>query len=86
MDQAFGIDALRVAVELLGGPTATAKEIGKSQSSVSEMLSQGKRVPAEWCIPLEKATGGKITRHELRPDLYPLDDVGPSGSPLEAAE
>lgn len=70
---------MRVAVDLLGGPTAAAKEIGKAQSSVSEALSQGKKVPAEWCIPIEKATAAKdpkkiVTRHDLRPDLYPREE------------
>lgn len=73
MEQVSGIIALRMAVELLGGPTAAAKEIGKAQSSVSEALAHGKRVPAEWCIPLERATGGKVSRHQLRPDIYPRE-------------
>lgn len=59
---------------MLGGPTAAAKAIEKPQSSVSEALSQRKKVPAEWCIPIERATGGKVKRHQLRPDLYPADD------------
>ena len=74
MNQASGIEALRVAVDLLGGPTAAAKAIGKAQSSISEALIQGKKVPAEWCIPIERATGGQVKRHQLRQDLYPLDD------------
>jgi DNA-binding transcriptional regulator YdaS (Cro superfamily) len=31
------------------------------------------QVPGERVIPLEKVTG--ISRHELRPDLYPIEDT-----------
>ncbi len=30
-------------------------------------------VPAERVLEIEAATEGKVTRHELRPDLYPLE-------------
>lgn len=65
---------MRVAVDLLETQTAFAKAIGKPQSSVSEILKDGKKVPAEWCLPVEKATHGQITRHQLRPDLYPPEE------------
>jgi hypothetical protein len=32
--------------------------------------------PAEWCLAVEAATGGEITKHQLRPDLYPQDSQG----------
>lgn len=39
------------------------------------------RVPADMAIPVERATGGKVTRHELRPDLYPLEqNTTPEGN------
>ncbi len=67
-----GIDALRRAKEKLGSEQALADVVGVKQPSVNYMLRSGKRVPAEWCIPVEEATG--ITRHALRPDLYPIED------------
>ncbi len=30
--------------------------------------------PAERVLCVEQATGGAVTRHELRPDLYPLEE------------
>jgi DNA-binding transcriptional regulator YdaS (Cro superfamily) len=33
-----------------------------------QAVSQWKRVPPAWCIPLEAATG--VSRHELRPDIF----------------
>lgn len=70
-----GIIALKRAKALLGSEAAVAEVVGVKQPSVNYMLRTGRRVPAEWCIPLERATGGKITRHQLRPDLYPSDEA-----------
>jgi len=33
----------------------------------------GGTVPAEQVLAIESATGGQVTCHELRPDLYPLE-------------
>ena len=58
---------LREAITLIGGVTRTAEALDITPGAVS----QWKRAPAHHTIPLEKATDGKITRHDLRPDLYP---------------
>jgi len=67
-----GIDALKLAIsshfKTQGG---AARAVGVTPQAVSEIVRKGKKVPAEWCLPIEEATGGKITRHDLRPDLYP---------------
>lgn len=34
-------------------------------------VHQWKRVPAERVIDVERATESKVTRYDLRPDLYP---------------
>jgi DNA-binding transcriptional regulator YdaS (Cro superfamily) len=61
------------ALELLGTQQAMADAIGIKQQTVSEVIRGGGAAPAKWCIPLEIATGGKVTRHQLRPDLYPIE-------------
>lgn len=66
-----GIEALRRAKNIIGSETALAQVVGVAQPSVNYMLKRGKRVPAEWCLALEAATDGQVTRHELRPDLFP---------------
>jgi len=69
-----GIDALKKAANILGSQRAVADAIGIKQPSVNQILKRGKKVPAEWCIPLERATRAKgttVTRHQLRPDLFP---------------
>jgi DNA-binding transcriptional regulator YdaS (Cro superfamily) len=81
-----GMNALRRAVEFLGNQTVAAKVVGVSPQAVSEMLRKGRRVPAGWCLPLESATAGRITRHDLRPDLYPRETKSlPANSARDAA-
>jgi DNA-binding transcriptional regulator YdaS (Cro superfamily) len=71
----IGIDALKRAVEALGTQTAVARAVGVTAQAVSDMVRNGRRVPAEWCLPIERATSGIVTRHQLRPDLYPKEGV-----------
>jgi DNA-binding transcriptional regulator YdaS (Cro superfamily) len=63
--------ALKRAIEAAGGTGKLAAALGiKSQA-----VSQWRRVPGERVIAVERATGGAVTRHELRPDLYPADEA-----------
>lgn len=50
-----------------------ADAIGTSQQLVSYWMRNEKELPAEWVIPTEKATG--VSRHDLRPDIYPREDA-----------
>jgi DNA-binding transcriptional regulator YdaS (Cro superfamily) len=81
-----GIEALRRAKELLGSEAALAEVVGVRQPSVNYILNAGKRVPAEWCIRVEDATDGKVTRHQLRPDLYPADRESSAPEPHKTGE
>lgn len=63
---------LSKAVSVAGGQLALAKKIGTSQPRVWNWLHRDDRIPAEFVLPIERATG--VSRHELRPDLYPLED------------
>ena len=67
-----GIGALRQAIrQHFRTQVALARAVGVTPQAVSDVLKRGKRVPAEWCLRLEQATGGAIAAHALRPDLYP---------------
>lgn len=71
-------EALHLAISILGSQQAAAAVIGIKQQSVSDVLRAGRRAPAEWVLPLERATrakGREVTRHQLRPDLYPDETV-----------
>jgi DNA-binding transcriptional regulator YdaS (Cro superfamily) len=53
--------------------TDFARRIGVSQGMVWQWLNGRRRVAAENVLAIEEASGGAVTRYELRPDLYPLD-------------
>ncbi|TKA90377.1 transcriptional regulator [Halopseudomonas bauzanensis] len=65
------MNAISKAADKAGGQSALAKLIGVSGQAVNRMCTTG-RVPAERVLAIEKATG--ISRHELRPDLYPKEE------------
>lgn len=64
--------AIEKAVEAAGGRAALAEKCGVRYQAVEKWVRLN-RVPAERVLEIEAATGGQVTRHELRPDLYPLD-------------
>jgi DNA-binding transcriptional regulator YdaS (Cro superfamily) len=35
-------------------------------------INRDRKVPAEFVLAIERATGGRVTRHQLRPDIYPF--------------
>lgn len=70
-----GFAALKRAAAQLGGYSAIARVVGVTPQAVSEKIRRGKPASPNWCLPIERETGGKITRHDLRPDLYPIDEV-----------
>lgn len=47
--------------------TKLAEELGLSRQAVSKWL----QIPVQYVIKIESLTG--ISRHELRPDVYPVD-------------
>jgi DNA-binding transcriptional regulator YdaS (Cro superfamily) len=66
-------DPTRRAIGLAGGPSAVASHFDISPQAVSRWLKTAS-VPAKWVIPLEKLLKSAVSRHELRPDLYPEND------------
>lgn len=69
--------ALEQAVEKAGGQAALAKRLQAEgfakcvQSHVWNWLNRDDALPAEYVLPIERITG--VSRHDLRPDIYPLD-------------
>ncbi len=62
--------ALQLAVDLAGGQSATGRICKKAQPTVWKWLQTSKRLPSEHVLALEAETG--VSRHLLRPDIYPL--------------
>jgi DNA-binding transcriptional regulator YdaS (Cro superfamily) len=51
-----------------------ARRLGVTQGMVWQWLKGVRRVSAEKVLALEEATNGKVTRHEIRPDIYPRSE------------
>jgi DNA-binding transcriptional regulator YdaS (Cro superfamily) len=66
------INAVQRAVALVGSQAALARAIGKSQPAVYKWV-RGHSLPT-WqnAIAIERATNGRVTRHEVRPDIEAL--------------
>lgn len=64
-------EALMQAVERAGSQSALARIVGASHTAVWKWIQSSKRLPGEYVLAVEAATG--VSRHHLRPDLYPLD-------------
>lgn len=70
-----------MAVRTIGSQSATARLIGKSQSTVYLRLKSGKPLWSEDVLVVEAETdrlGDRVSRHDLRPDIYPRDDQAPA--------
>lgn len=65
--------ALQKAIEECGTQEVLADKTGVKQATISRWLKS--RVTAESVLAVEAATGGKVTRHDLRPDLYPKEEA-----------
>lgn len=61
-------EALRRAIERVGGLSGLANPLGISEQAVS----QWDKVPPRRVLEVERVSG--VPRHELRPDMYPVPD------------
>lgn len=64
-------EALQEAVGIAGSQSALARICGIGQPAVWKWLQSSKRIPAEFVLRVEAATG--VSRHVLRPDIYPIE-------------
>ena len=62
-------EATQRAIDTLGGISATARIMQVTPPAVAKWLRAG-RVPAERVLALEEACEARVTRYQLRPDVY----------------
>ena len=74
------MSAIRRAIRQCGGVTGLAKNLKVSYQAVQQW-QRADRVPAERVIGIERATAGKVSRQDLRPDLYPKETRRPESRP-----
>lgn len=62
--------SIKTAVEILGSQTALAASIGVSPSFVNQLVNGSRPIPPKLCSRIELATCGRVTREDLRPDIF----------------
>ena len=65
--------ALERACKIVGGQNALARTIGVKQGHIWYWLKS--RVPAERVESIVDATGGTVTKEQLRPDIFKPERV-----------
>lgn len=61
-------NALLRAIEIVGSQSALGRAIGRSQALIHKWIHSPNPLGAEHCLTIERATGGAVTRRDLRPD------------------
>lgn len=69
-------EAFATAVKNAGTQEVFARAVGASQQRISYLLTRKKLLPAEFVLKAEANFG--VSRHQLRPDIYPHDAAAPS--------
>jgi len=66
-------EALLACREKAGSDSQLARDLGLTQPRVWRWINQSKQMPAEYVLTAERLYG--ISRHLLRPDIYPIEPV-----------
>lgn len=65
----------RICVEV-GSQVLLARGLGIGKMAITQWKLRD-RIPAAHVLSIERLTGGAVNRHEMRPDLYPVERVAP---------
>ena len=65
------LEALKEAVKIAGGQSATARLCNVTQPTVWHWINRALCLPAKYVLRVEAATG--VSRHHLQPDIYPIE-------------
>lgn len=63
--------AVELAASMVGSQKALAELLDVSPKAVWAWINRGS-IPPTYCVAIEKATGGKVSRNVLRPDDFHL--------------
>jgi DNA-binding transcriptional regulator YdaS (Cro superfamily) len=91
--EAINTEAIKRACEALGGRSALARALDVSAAAVSQWVKGERAVPPRRCSQIERLTGGRVSRCDLRPtdwhehwpDLAPPESAGEIASAALAA-
>ena len=57
-----------------GSQAELARRIGVTPMTVSQWKTR-KSIPPQYVLLIEAATAYQVSRHELRPDIYPVERI-----------
>jgi len=63
------MSAIKTAADIVGGQAALARALDVKPPTVNQWVKGERRVPAEQCPSIERATSGKVRCEDLRPDV-----------------
>lgn len=63
-------ELLKSAVEAMGSQSKLARALGISQQGVSYIINHAQSVPVEVAVGIHRLTNGKISKADLRPDIF----------------
>jgi DNA-binding transcriptional regulator YdaS (Cro superfamily) len=73
------MNPIQRAVSIVGGQSELARRMAKynkngslTPQAVNSWCSKN-RIPAEYVLAVERETDSQVSRHDLRPDLYPIE-------------
>jgi DNA-binding transcriptional regulator YdaS (Cro superfamily) len=79
-------DHLKRAIDdHLGSQPKLAEAMGCSQSKISWLLVKAETISAEDALRVDRATAGKVSAADLRPDLWPTPNHVPQARAESAA-
>ncbi len=61
---------IRKAIAVFGGQKELAAAAGITQQAISGLLRGRNRAEPQTAIAIDKATGGAVSREDLRPDIF----------------
>ena len=67
----------RAIADHLGSQPKLAEAMGCSQSKISWLLVKAETISAEDALRVDRATAGKVSASDLRPDLWPTPNHVP---------
>jgi len=70
------LEVVKKAADIVGGVASLADGLGCSRQAPY----QWDQVPRGRVLEIEELTGGAVSRHDMRPDIYPPDNAGSEAS------
>lgn len=64
---------IEAAIEEFGSETKLANAAGVAQASINESKKKN-RIGHKLALAIDAATDGKVSKHDLRPDIWPRGD------------